>query len=443
MIFYVIGFYLVVYGIANYKKGFFCYLIFRLFLVQNITMISVPGVPLLTLDVFLSLFYVGLYFIRKNDLYEDKSSFPFRVPFIFLFLSWTVSAFFSIVGFGSAMSQYLRDVCQNLILIFIMWRLITSKKDFLWLFVGFNLVMLISCLYGIFEGTIQSNPLADYEATFNSDDSKLINYDYSEDKLRGYRIKSIFEHAIGAGVMWCITIVLALYFWIDGLIKKGKKVSILFLILLCIICLALTKSRGPILFLIISSLGIIQLNSKKFYYAAIFGTLLIIIGWSFFSQFGDTFLSIFSSKAQENVGGSNADMRLEQLEASFLLMQGSPFFGLGFKYQNVIDNYLTDLLRGSESMWFSILPQFGLLGIVAYLFFAYYSIYKIPKDFHSKRLLFFSLAYWIVASLTSVPGLKMHYYFFCVLYIIKQSKLYKYELSPPKYKQSSSVKGEE
>ena len=136
------------------------------------------------------------------------------------------------------------------------------------------------------------------------------------------------------------------------------------------------------------------------------------VGWAFWGQFADNFLSIFSSKAQENVGGSGSEMRIEQLSAAFLLMLQSPICGLGFKFLNVLNNTLADSLLGSESMWFTILPTFGLLGIIANLILAYYSIVIIPKKYHSRELFFFTLAYWVVGSLTSLPGLKMYYYYF-------------------------------
>ena len=119
MFFYIIGIILLFYGIVDYKKAFMGYLVFRLVLVQNITLISLPGVPLLTLEVFLSLFFVGLYFLKRGQLEEDLSPFPLKIPFFFLLASWSISTIFAIVGFGSAMSQYMRDVCQNIILIII------------------------------------------------------------------------------------------------------------------------------------------------------------------------------------------------------------------------------------------------------------------------------------------------------------------------------------
>ena len=49
------------YSLKNYKQGFFLFLAFRLFLNNNINLINLPGVPLLTLEVFMSIFFALLY----------------------------------------------------------------------------------------------------------------------------------------------------------------------------------------------------------------------------------------------------------------------------------------------------------------------------------------------------------------------------------------------
>ena len=423
MFFYIICFILFFWGLRDYKNAFMGYLVFRLVLVQNITLISIPGIPLLTIEVFLSLFFVGLYFLRREQIEKDNSPFPFKIPFIFLFVSWTISTIFAYAGVGSAMSQYLRDVCQNIILVYIMWRLFQNKDDFYVLLIAFSMVMFVSCIYGLLEGKMESNPLADYELSFNSDDERAIEYDYSEEMDRGYRIKSIFEHAIGAGIMWAITIIMLVFYKIRGMLQINTWIGAVILIVLCLLCILLTKSRGPILFLMIASVGFIDFKSRQSFYYLIGGCFVVAIGWDFFSQYANTILSIFSSKAQDEVGGSNAEMRFEQLAVAYMLMDMSPIWGLGFKYLNVMDESLTEDLLGSESMWFTILPQFGLIGIAANLVLAYYMIIKIPLTYHySKPLFFFALAYWITASLTSVPGMKMYYFYFVYFLMMKHTK---------------------
>ena len=62
MIFLVIGLFIILIGIKKLKKGFCLFLFYKVFLVTNITIISIPGVPLLTLDLFMTIVFLLLFF---------------------------------------------------------------------------------------------------------------------------------------------------------------------------------------------------------------------------------------------------------------------------------------------------------------------------------------------------------------------------------------------
>ena len=64
--FLIIAALLILYSLKNYKQGFFLFLAFRLFLNNNINLINLPGVPLLTLEVFMSIFFALLYVIKRK-----------------------------------------------------------------------------------------------------------------------------------------------------------------------------------------------------------------------------------------------------------------------------------------------------------------------------------------------------------------------------------------
>ena len=66
--FLIIAALLILYSLKNYKQGFFLFLAFRLFLNNNINLINLPGVPLLTLEVFMSIFFALLYVIKKKKI---------------------------------------------------------------------------------------------------------------------------------------------------------------------------------------------------------------------------------------------------------------------------------------------------------------------------------------------------------------------------------------
>ena len=77
---------LILYSLKNYKQGFFLFLAFRLFLNNNINLINLPGVPLLTLEVFMSIFFALLYVIKRKRYSRviTTSPLPFNKVFIVL-----------------------------------------------------------------------------------------------------------------------------------------------------------------------------------------------------------------------------------------------------------------------------------------------------------------------------------------------------------------------
>lgn len=423
MIFTIIGLILILYSFKNYKKAFLWLLIFKLFLVTNITLVAIPGLPLFTLDLFLTMIFF-LQYMRVRKKIPHEVDFPYMRPFKFLLISWSISTVFAYIGFVGAVSQFIQTVFQQIIFIWMLWQLIDIKKDLDFILKWFTVAFFFICIYGLYEHQIQSNPLVEYEASLMGDADRAIMWTYSADSERGYRTQAVFEHAIGAGINWALFIILILSLYINYGYKINNKKLTFLTVLLCIPCLLFTNSRGPIVFLILSGLSLINLKNKKVYLLLICGILSIIILQPYLSEYTDNIISIFDSKTQEKVGGSNADMRIEQFDAALALMMQSPIIGFGFKFLNVFNYSLTSALLGLESMWFWIMLQFGLIGVIANIYFAYYSLIRIPKVFHSKSVFYVSLAYWVTASLTSVPGMSYYLYFLVLIIFIKLSPIY-------------------
>lgn len=423
MIFTIISLILILYSFKNYKKALLWLLIFKLFLVTNITVVAVPGLPLFTLDLFLTMIFF-LQYMRVRKKIPHEVDFPYIRPFKFLLFSWSISTVFAYIGFIGAVSQFVQTVFQQIIFIWMLWEQIDVKKDLDFIVKWFTIAFFFICIYGLYEHQIQSNPLVEYEASLMGDMDRAIVWTYDADTGRGYRTQSVFEHAIGAGINWALFIILILSLYINYGYKINNKKLTFFTVFLCIPCLLFTNSRGPIVFLMLSGLSLINMKNKKVYLLLICGVLSIIILQPYLSEYTDNILSIFDSKMQEKVGGSNADMRIEQFNAALALMMQSPIIGLGFKFLNVFNNALTAALLGLESMWFWIMLQFGLIGVIANIYFAYYSLVRIPKLFHSKSVFYVSLAYWVTASLTSVPGMLYYLYFLVLIIFIKLSPIY-------------------
>lgn len=422
MIFLIIGLIIIFVGTRNLKKGFYFFLFYKVLLVTNITVLSIPGIPLLTLDMFLTAVFLLLFFLKRQKMQLEYVPFPYSKPFKWIAISYFLSTLFAYIGFVGAFSQYIGQILTEFIFSWLMWKII-DRKDIGYIICGLAFMFFLSCLYAFYEKYTQTNPIQVYELTLVDDASRAIDFLVSDDINRGYRVQSFFEHAIGAGVNWGMFVVL--YFTLTIVYKyKTKNKLCLLTAILCVPCIFFSNARGPLVFLMISALSFIDLSNKKFYKFIIVGVIVLVVASPLLSDYFDNFLSIFNSKAQEKVGGSNAEMRFDQLDASIELMKQSPLFGLGYKFMNVLHTNLVSRLLGLESIWFRVLTQFGLLGFGVNLMFAYYSIIKVPRYYKSKSLLFFSLAYWVTASLTSLPGMLMYLYYLILIIFIKQSNIY-------------------
>ncbi len=151
----------------------------------------------------------------------------------------------------------------------------------------------------------------------------------------------------------------------------------------------------------------------------------MLIAWPYLADNSIIVRSLIDRSLQGSIGGSNLEMRSKQLGAAFALLLQSPIWGLGSKFLTKIANIHTTQLLGLESIWFSILPKYGILGIIAYLTMAWYQLITIPKKYDSKPLFFISLAYWVTITITSVPGMHTYLYYLVLFYCIKKSNKYK------------------
>lgn len=437
MIFIVLGMIVALYAVKNYRIALCFYIGFKLLLVTNITLLSLPGLPLLTLEDALNIYFVIMFFFKRNknkSLICYKYELPWQLPFVILFICISVSSILGIASISSEITALIKYSFENFLLIWVMWNVLENKADFNLIIKIVTVVMFLSCLYGFVEYIIQYNPLQLYEATLNNDVSKAITFTYSTTE-RGYRVNSIFSHAIGAGMNWGIYSSFVLYKYIQD--KKAIPWMLFSEVtaILCLVCLLLTKMRSPILFFAISCVGAFRLKKKRSYFVAclfIMGVFAFIVLGGNNSVIFQVVASLFSSATKSMVGGSSLELRMIQLNAALNLISSSPVFGLGTKYQRVLNTSLYSDILGSEGMLLYVLPAYGFVGLFAYINMYMYSIVKLPKYFKSRQLFFLMLGYVMTYLLSSLPGMKMHLLYLFAFYLIKSSTRYRSYDGPKK-----------
>ena len=291
------------------------------------------------------------------------------------------------------------------------------KKENLDKFVMIAVVCCICCImYALYEFATDNNPIVEQAIS-----QKLFNGELMTNSRFGIKqIQSFFSYHETAG---CFFWMLAVFFMWDFLLSDkfgDKKKNYAFLIIfISSVCCFFTGSRSSIISLCI---GLIPLGiaNKKYFLLLPFIAILCF----FFSP--DYFENIYNSIIDSNdssAGGSTSNMRMEQLEISTLYMLSSPngvLVGNGFSFT---DDFLIGKvvgLAGAESLWFRLMIDQGIIGI---LFMIHVFFYSARLSYKAQKYMFFwVLAFLCAKTVAVVPCVEVSWLFIFLIYFkYKQS----------------------
>ncbi|MGN9105595.1 O-antigen ligase family protein [Oliverpabstia intestinalis] len=420
MTLYISCLYLMKKSLKKYKKSFSLFLAVSCFLTRNVRLFFVP---LSTITIFWFLFL----FLLKYKKYKTKAKrFPWNVPMLFWGTSIVLTSIFSISGFSSEITTMLGNLLKDIFLIIVLWSVIDTKEDFFRLYRYLSIVFFISCIYGFIEYFMGCNPLQSYLANF-AGISDAVVWSYSAEQYRGYRICSIFEHAMGAGVNWSLYAVFTIYLFIRRNKELKHKYFCMFTAIMCIVCVFLSKCRSPLLFLAFFSLSLVQIESKRFYKFLLFSAPVVIICAVVAYKYSSALQSIvdivfFNGTGEMGIESSSLTLREVQIDTSFNLMKLSPLVGLGTHYKDVLSQSMTYYILGGEGILIFVPAGYGILGLIAYSIMAYYDIVFIPLKYKTKECFFLGLAYWITNMFSSIPGLITFIYYLFMIYFIRNTR---------------------
>lgn len=419
-IFSLFSIFLIAYSLHDFRNSVIYLCVFELFLNQNINVINIPGIPLLSLSTALNLYFISYFYLfQRKKFILSKDLFPFKMAFIFIGISYLLSCIFSLGGFLASITRGLQEYVTPYLIVWMLWYVIKTPQDFKKLFVLLAIAFSFIVVYAFYEKATGDKPLITYEQSLNSggDQSKVLDWTYENDeRTTGGRVQSVFIHPIGAGLNFALFLVLFSYLFFYY--RKFLTINtgyILCLICSLLLCVFFSNSRGPLLFLAVASLGLITLKSRNFYIGALLGVILLIPLYDYIAPYMDNIFSFFDASAQKRVGGSDVKMRMAQFAAGEQLLLQHPLVGNGIKSIDYISNWskVQDLL-GLESVWLKLMVEQGLIGIVSYIFLIF-SMLKSAVGKTKWFTIFLTLAYLLVSTITSTPGF-MDYMFFIVLF---------------------------
>ena len=420
MILISVGFFIMLYSLINYKKAFFSFLIYQIFWFYLAEIITVTGLPTITISMIMNIWFLFLFIIKRKKYIKTTVKMPYTIPILLILFSAFITCFVGLDEFKNELTRAISLALQTYPSIWISWYLIETENDFKYLFKRYGIIFLIAAVFGLIEYVLKFNPFVAYKSMLR--EGGIVTYTLANG--RGYRIMSVFEHCIGAGMTFGLYAAFVFIVYVKSKKNISNRYIILLGALLSVPCILLTKMRSAMLFTVICLLGTVDFKKKKFYKIFLVGLILFVCMLPLLNQYSDLFLSLFNKSVQKKLGGSNINMRMEQLDAVLNLMKMSPIGGLGEKFGDFISNRYTTQALDYESLWFEQIVKHGLLGVGVYIIMIVFSVVIIPKKYKSKELFIISFAYWFTYTITSIPSFRITFYYFVLLYFIKHSKVY-------------------
>lgn len=345
---------------------------------------------------FLSVIVAFIFFTRYNRFFVYYRTFPFKSTMFLFALSMICTNFFVSAKYRHTPTLVF-NICQSVGYIYIIWYLLQNNAQKA-IHALVKTALVFGCLvslYALFETITRSNPLLK---------SLVLSGCYIESpfvtKIRFglKRAQAIFSMHTTLGGVMLFNYALLLVAYKTAYIKKTRLNIIV--ICLCAMCVFLTGARSCIIGLLMcTGMSFSKLKVSHILLLCFIIPFVFIFAGDYLSQIFD---SIFNT---EKVNGSSSDMRLIQFMISWDYMMRSPIIGngLGFLYNDVVLNHVEKELFGAESMWFGVIADQGILGLVSYLFlFISPILYSWRKD--NKLIILFVIGILVMHSLSTIPG---------------------------------------
>ena len=345
---------------------------------------------------FLSVIVAFIFFTRYNRFFLYYRTFPFKST-VFLFALSMICTNFLVSARYRHTPTLVFNICQSVGYTYILWYLLQNNAQKT-IHALVKTALVFGCLvsiYALFETITRSNPLLNSLVLSGCYiESPLI----TEIRFGLKRAQAIFSMHTTLGGVMLFDYALLLIAYKTAYLKK-TRINII-VICLCAMCIFLTGARSCIIGAVMCT-GMLfsKLKVSQIFFIFLIFPFIFVFAGDYLSQILD---SIFNT---EKVNGSNSDMRLIQFMISWDYMMRSPIIGngLGFLYNDVVLNHVEKELFGAESLWFGVIADQGILGLVSYLLlFISPILYSWRKD--NKFIILFVIGILVMHSLSSIPG---------------------------------------
>lgn len=415
----------IVWGLKDYKKSFITYAAVSLLLNAGIAIRYAP--PSISVNLVLNLFFVILYFTVEKKKYKSFSAFPLKNAFLLLAFSIGISAVITWVnGSFSGITSAINNILGIYLFVYVFWNICDGYKDIKYFVSCLIVVFILVYVYGIFEYITRSNPVLDII-------KDMIPEEYADDKLYVSDLENLRDGRFRAQSLFFITILygvcslLFLFFVLN--IRKYKhlfrfnKIGIYLLVIFSLFACYASNSKTPLVALPLFIMPLFIRNKLLFSLLVIIAFVLLLDPTILVSPLKNVIdIKAFDVNNSDMSEGSNAYMRLLQLEASFEYWMKSPILGNGLR-SGAMFSERDFRLFGCESVWFRTMIESGALGLIAYAKLIIDSLKTSVKFDKTYYMFFYSLAFYLICSITDI---NYTMYFMCFCIMLKLCMLNKY-----------------
>lgn len=346
----------------------------------------------------LLMFYVkGFWKIKGNPYPKWLALICIFTSFCYLYSTWR-----------GIMKSYIPTVIVNVCCYFcypyVIWKLIRTRDDVIYVLKSLFAFFLIVGGYALVELAMGQNY---YSLFVNNMEwaAGLLGGEESSKRFGLLRCNSILPYSSALGMTSGTIFMLLLYLKVNGIaiISKNKEV---FLLLVMPFCVFLSGTRSQFVFTAICVFPFLFYG--KFFKSKISKIILAVVFLAFIvgNEYIFTIVDSIVHSDKNNIG-SSSEMRQNQLDICMRYFIFSPIWGFG-------KNYIWEYVRaqnygllGAESIWFQLMIDYGIMGMITYLALCFSCAIWVAKK--SKVLAFFPIAFLVGKTLSIIVGIELSY----------------------------------
>ena len=365
----------------------------------------IGGISPISIIVYFFTLMLIYYTIKKNSIlnsafYNRYKTFFLKVACILI----TLSILSTSLDFWTQLT-YIKFQLFTLAMPLFIFAFLNRERDLDKIKIVFIIAILISGIYSLYCYSTSSNP---FGTIVNINSSGRGISEGFIDEIRGglkSRVQGFTNHPLVFASISLSSFYFILQFYLLNEKKGFCKYVYWAVLCFCLLCIFITGSRSGVISIFIGMLYFLYKRYGKvfvLYLTVVF--LVFYINGTFFIKDDYIRSIIFFWENNTNISGSSYGMRLDQLDATLVLIGKdfrSLFFGLGNNWcEEYAQTYgMHPQLLGFESILFSGLINWGVLGFIGYYGLMYMFFFFMNKRFVSHERIKILLNSYLISSL--------------------------------------------